>query len=841
MKNKIILTTLFSFFSAAVIAQWPVSGGVQGTITGTIGEVRNATTGRIHNGTDVIGTSATVYSIQNDEIMTINQGASFGANTYIVMRSGITYIHVTINPSIAANPVQIQQINNGSRIVTLTQGQAFATMLASGTYNGARHAQHVHMVNGNENFLTDGFGVTGFTFTDDALPRYSTGADSVAFFKDQIAQTWQAPTRYNTRVTDEGLPVNQQPIILWGKIDIVANTWQPGINANGSSNTGYHLAPKYLGYQMRNTSTNVAILDRFENVQFENGFGGGGVSATDLTVFRRIHSRNSTISNPYFIITNPFQNSTSTEGNIATDQQPDGDYTITVRSQGAKGNTANAPDLNVDKVCKVRLDNYKTYVQKVEVADANNLVKYAAEWSKLTRPGDGSIILDKKNNEPFKSGTQATIKVTSSEKLPSLTLALTGSKNIDLTPVGADGKEWTGSFTIPSSSSKKVSLTFKSDNRLYGLAQNQEAADVKRDQTNGKFSDKQSSDKSHELKVCPADYPLSLDVNVQNGQDVVLTAAGGTEPYEYSIDAMPVKANHKSTFGSINTFTIEFDKNYLFKVRDAGGCQSEKYYTLPKVPCDALTNAGGVGTDIKQVNLGNISGTVTVNYEMYTVPDQITVTYRGVSQTTGIVSGSGSLSFQHTPQAGLSNLVTITMYAPSPGTAWTYQVVCPTANRLSNPDATATPALFSYHKNQVYISPLKGGEQQLYRLTYRVVGTQNWTELKGIGLPYTLETRGRELEVKVFKDETTVASRQLAINPNPAQGPVQIMYMSEKEGKIQIIVYDQMGRQLLVKKQAVKKGVNLTTWQPNDGLSGMVLISVEQDGQTLTKKVIIEK
>jgi hypothetical protein len=840
MRNKFLIAAAL-FLCGAANAQWPVSAGLQGTITGTIGEVRG-NGGRIHNGTDVIGTSTTVYSIQEDQISRINavnsNGQSLGTSKNIVMTSGITYFHVTVSASIAANALQIQQINNGTRVVTLTQGQAFAEMVIQ-----ANWPTHVHVVNGtNENFLTNGFGAPSFTFVDNVVPQYGlpNNADSVAFFKELIGQAWQAPTRFNTRVTDEGLALNAQPLILWGPVDIVANVYQQRISATGTA-TGGHLAPKFLGYRVTNTTTNAVVFDNFETVQFDFGFGGGTVDAASQEVFRRIHSRNSGVSNPYFIISNLFSNSTSTEGNLPTDQYSDGDYTVTVRTKGAKGTATDASELIADKVCKVRLDNYKTYVKKVEVSDANSLVKYFAEWSSLTRPGDGSIILEKRNSEPFKSGTEVRIGVTTSEKVPSLTLTLSGGPNVTMTAVGTEGKEWTGNFTMPSSASKKVQMSFKSGDKLYGLILNQEAADVKRDPDNGRFSDQQSTDRNHELKVCPVDYPLTLDVNVQNGQDVMLVADGGTAPYEYSMDLMPIAANHKSTFGSINSFTIEFDKNYLFKVRDAGGCQAEKYYTLPKVQCDALTLAGGEGTDIKQVNLGNIAGTVNVYYEMYSVPDQITVTYRGVSQTTGIVSGSGVLSFQHTPQQGLSNLVTITMYAPYAGTAWTYQVVCPTGlTSMRSPDVQTTAALLSYSADKVIIVPLNGGENEIYRLRYRVIGEEKWTELSGLSLPYSLDRKGRELEVKVTKD-VAVTVKKLSVNPNPARGAVQIQYQSEKEGTAVVGVYGQKGQQVMRRSISVKKGMNLISWQPDKGISGLMLVQVVQDGRAVATKVIVEK
>jgi hypothetical protein len=830
MRNNLLVAAAF-FLCSTAHAQWPVSNGVQGTVTGTIGEAR-PTTGlptRIHNGTDITGTSKTVYSIQGDAIEWIDIQSTPQHFRFIRMKSGITYIHVNILPSIAANALQIQQINNGTRVINLTQGQAFATMIDAPNWG-----THVHVVNKeNANFLTDGFGAPGFTFVSNVEPQYGlpNNPDYVAFFKDLVGQAWQSPTRFNEKVTDEGLAENAQPLILWGPVDIVANVYQQRINNTGGS-AGGHLAPYSLGYRVTNTATNAVVEDKFDFVAFDLGFSGGVNAGQDA--FKRIHSKNSSSSNPYFIISNSFINSISKEGNLPTDQYPDGDYSVTVRTKGAR-------NLIADKVSKVRLDNFKTYVSKVEVSDENSLVKYFAEWSSLTRPGDGSIILEKRNSEPFKSGTQASITVTTSEKVPSLTLSLSGGPNVNMTPIGIEGKEWKGSFTMPSSANKKVQMTFKSDDKLYGLELNQEAADVKRDPGKGRFTDKQTTDRNHELEVCPADYPLTLDVNVEDGQEVTLVASGGTGPYEYSIDLMPIAAKHKSTFSNTNTFTIEFDQNYLFKVRDAGGCQAEEYYTLPKVQCDALTLAGGEGTDIKQVNLGNIAGTVNVYYEMYSVPDQITVTYRGVSQTTGIVSGSGVLSFQHTPQKGLSNLVTITMYAPNPGTAWTYQVVCPSgATSMRSSVAETNAAMLSYTNDKITLLALKGGEDDFYHLSYRIVGEKEWTEESGISLPYQINRKGKELEVKVEK-EVMVVDRKLQVSPNPSNGTMQIQYLSVKEGKIQVNIYSQQGQLVMNRSIPVQKGINRIPWQLDEGLRGLMVVQVVQDGVGSATKLAVER
>lgn len=833
MRNNLIfaLMMLISQFS---LAQWPVNSGSQGTIIGTVGEHRN--TARIHNGTDCISTLS-VCSIIDDKIKRIS--TNFDANNsanYILMESGILYRHVNILPTIARNRVEVNAINNGLVIVPLTQRQNFAIMVI-----GGQLPTHVHVENGtDQNYLSsNGFGAPGFNFIDNVLPQFGPNANSegVSVYKDLKAGN--AASKFTQFVTDEGLPVDQRPLIIYGPIDIVANAYQKRINNFGNAGIQNFLAPHSLGYNLVNLiNPNQPVFEDFNRLNFDYGFGGSSTTPQSTIVRNIIHASNSTATNPFFTVTNQFLNGIATEGNIKTELLKDGDYEIKVRAEGIQGTTTGP--LVTEKIKKVRIDNYKTYIRKVRVVDQNGLEKYSAEWSELTRPGDGSIVLTVRNNEPFKSGATVTMSVTTSEKVPLLSLNLPTGPNVSMTAVGSDGIEWQASFTLPSSNARTVPLRFTSNNHLFGFVLNQNTADIKRNATTGNFSDQNSVDRSHELKVCPSDNSLTLDVSVVNGQDVTLSATGGTGPYEYSIDEMPIAPNHVSIFSSTSTFTIQFDKDYLFKVRDAGRCQAEKYYTLPKIECNALTQPGGQGTETYQVNLGTIPGTVNISYEMYSIPDEIRVTYRGSTWSSGSVSGSGVYPLTHTPIAGQSNIVTITMVAPLSGTAWVFSVNCPNAAKPVIGNFTSSQEYkIEYNNGIISIIPNSKDRYAVYDLLYKRIGNKDWNVIHNVTLPYQLKST-EELQVKLQQSTVPFESKaKLTVTPNPCTGPVSIEYVSIKSGNINLSIYSLDGRILYTQRISVVKGLNIFKWDPGSKTKGLALIKILQDSTSVNTKILI--
>lgn len=829
MRSKISNLTLIvclSLASIRVCAQWPVNSGSQGNITGTIGEVRGDGT-RIHNGTDIDWSpmQAVIYSVQADQIATI--GGS-GNTKYIAMSSGITYTHVIPLDEIAMNQAEIDEINKGKRIIKLEAKDEFAKMLPDAPGFGS----HVHITRDRENFLVNGFGVTGFVFNDRVKPRFG----SIDPIKVYEAGSSDSQKRFKTYVDNN----TDKPLIIWNDVDISVNTFQPWIGSGGNSLGSGHLAPYKLSYKLSKLEDGQIVLPYEERIRFGYGLSGSDVNITDKIILTTLHAKGSTSGDPIWLISNKFLDGAGVDDKFATNKYSDGEYKLTIKVEGAPTSSAeNTEEKSIDLI----IDNFKTYIQKVSVKSSKGIVKYLAQWSKLKSGSDGSISLDERNSESFTGGEQVLMEVTTSERVPSLMLTA-GTMQIPLSQSNTDGTLWTCAVTLPNSNvnknSKKLQLEFQSGDRLFSLKLGNNSADVSRN-IKGKFQDDGSKgiDTNHELNVCPSDYDLTLEVDIQGNTTANLIAKGGLQPYLYSIDVEPFQPVGKSIFTSVNSYTIDYNKNYLFKVKDKEECQSEEYYTLTKTECNATNLAGGQGTDIKSVPLGTTSGLVRIVYDMYSIPDQITVEYRGTTQTTGIVSGSGELSFMHTYKKGGNNSCTITMYAPNSGTAWQYVVNCPSsAGRVAALPETKNYEL-RYGDGIVVINSLVLEDTRTYTINYRVVGEKKWHQLSNIKLPFNLQSGNKEMEVKLDVDTEKV--KYLRVSPNPSSGPLNFEYNSLSKGDATLTIYNLNGELLYTSVVTIKKGLNEFSWKPVGSIQGLILVNVRQDSVNRSVRAIIDR
>jgi hypothetical protein len=93
--------------------------------------------------------------------------------------------------------------------------------------------------------------------------------------------------------------------------------------------------------------------------------------------------------------------------------------------------------------------------------------------------------------------------------------------------------------------------------------------------------------------------------------------------------------------------------------------------------CPSTQESGGQGTTRLTIDLLRSSGVFPVSYNMYTIPDQLIITYEGqtIFDTGGLVSGSLSTTVSF---SGTSTIIQVTINAPQDGTAWDVFVGCPT-------------------------------------------------------------------------------------------------------------------------------------------------------------------
>jgi hypothetical protein len=93
--------------------------------------------------------------------------------------------------------------------------------------------------------------------------------------------------------------------------------------------------------------------------------------------------------------------------------------------------------------------------------------------------------------------------------------------------------------------------------------------------------------------------------------------------------------------------------------------------------CPSTQKSGGQGTTTLTIDLLRLSGKFEVTYDMFTVPDELTITYEGndIFSTGGLVAGARTTTVSY---AGNSTVIQVTINAPLDGTQWDVFVGCPT-------------------------------------------------------------------------------------------------------------------------------------------------------------------
>jgi hypothetical protein len=92
--------------------------------------------------------------------------------------------------------------------------------------------------------------------------------------------------------------------------------------------------------------------------------------------------------------------------------------------------------------------------------------------------------------------------------------------------------------------------------------------------------------------------------------------------------------------------------------------------------CPSTQQSGGQGLTVLNIDMLRPSGTFPVSYQMYTVPNSLSIEYEGNTIFTrdGLVSGSDSANVSF---SGTSTIVQVTIDALLDGMAWDVFVGCP--------------------------------------------------------------------------------------------------------------------------------------------------------------------
>ncbi len=97
----------------------------------------------------------------------------------------------------------------------------------------------------------------------------------------------------------------------------------------------------------------------------------------------------------------------------------------------------------------------------------------------------------------------------------------------------------------------------------------------------------------------------------------------------------------------------------------------------------------------------------------------------------------------------------------------------------------------------------------------------------------TLSANGKMIE------EATTAVSSLAVFPNPAKDVIKLQFFSATGGRYEMSLFDATGKRVLNQQKKFDKGMNNTEIQTDNLVKGMFLLSLKNEDETLTQKVIV--
>ena len=147
------------------------------------------------------------------------------------------------------------------------------------------------------------------------------------------------------------------------------------------------------------------------------------------------------------------------------------------------------------------------------------------------------------------------------------------------------------------------------------------------------------------------------------------------------------KCNHDNTFPRLESILgCDVLAAAFYQAVSEGGDKAQadaqaeqKLHELDPIciaKCPSTQQSGGQGLTVLSIDMLRPSGTFPVSYQMYTIPDSLSIEYEGntIFSTGGLVSGSNSANVFF---SGTSTIIQVTIDAPLDGTVWDVFVGCP--------------------------------------------------------------------------------------------------------------------------------------------------------------------
>jgi subtilisin-like proprotein convertase family protein len=163
-----------------------------------------------------------------------------------------------------------------------------------------------------------------------------------------------------------------------------------------------------------------------------------------------------------------------------------------------------------------------------------------------------------------------------------------------------------------------------------------------------------------------------------------------------------VRIDHPRVSDLVLTLISPTGQRYLLCENRGGGSTNGMGIDLSSTNIIPVSSNGGPDPQTNNIDTGQTSGSITINYNMYQIPDSMHVYYQGVRIfDSGLISGTGTTNITFGP--GNSTIVTIIMNEngnQNPTTKWDYTVTSYSASYLyltfsEDTNKSSTPIKFA--------------------------------------------------------------------------------------------------------------------------------------------------
>nr|MBK9653592.1 T9SS type A sorting domain-containing protein [Bacteroidota bacterium] len=356
------------------------------------------------------------------------------------------------------------------------------------------------------------------------------------------------------------------------------------------------------------------------------------------------------------------------------------------------------------------------------------------------------------------------------------------------------------------------------------------------------------------------DSVKNVTANGGNNGAAYISLNGGTAPFVYSWNTIPVKTTQDVTGLTAGTYQVS--------VTDAAGCVANATITITQ-PNYICSNGTPFHTQTPAAwtvagNGSNIGTYLTLHFPN-AFPGSLVVGGGCLgSKTLTLTNATAVRTFLlGQPLTGGANLLSSNLNNPTNATFSSALAANIVALKLAVVfdayDGNFAPVPTVWLANLIYNNPagpaaLNGlkvnqvlfeAEKKLGGCSSAFTGAQLTTALNNINLSYLGGVAGASSTMltcpappKLGDVVTTIGN--IVAYPNPTEGQLNIRFVTEQDGKVSVRLFDAIGRVAFNTTEAAFEGVNERSYDVSNLSKGVYMLNVQVNGLTETIRVVVK-